>query len=107
MVEEIEEVHRELNPIALLDLPVLSQLSIQICCRGAEAGSMPFHACRGRAEGVSHKREVVDVEDLRALLTRVTSCSSDSQRPVVADVTRADQTGDIAIVIGAVGVDAQ
>ena len=26
MVEEIEEVHRELNPIVLLDLPVLSQL---------------------------------------------------------------------------------
>src|SRR5271170_7194254 len=107
MVQEIEEVHRELYPIALLDLPVLGQLEIQVRRRGAKAGTARFNTRSNRAEVISHKSEEAGVEDLRALLARVAGCASNRQRPVIADVASADQSGDVTTVISAIGEDGE
>jgi hypothetical protein len=99
MVEDVEEVHRKLDAIALLERPILGHLHVQICCRGTKASPTLLHGRGGRAEGISDKCEVVRVEDLRPLLTGVAGCTGNGQWPVVTDVAGSDQARDGTTVL--------
>jgi len=99
MVEEVEEVHRELDAIAFLERPILGRLQVKIRCRGAKARPTLLHTRGSSAEGVPDKCEVVRVEDLRAFLTGVAGCTSNGQWPVIANVPGANQAGDGPTVI--------
>ena len=65
VIEQIEEVHAEFQVIALMNLPVLGQLHVDVA--GIGAGTRSATGCTDRADLITNKGERVRIEELIAV----------------------------------------
>jgi len=64
VIEEVEEVHAELDPETFLHVPVLRQLGIHVCGWRAEAGTAGRQVGGEGPNRIPDQGEVVRVQDL-------------------------------------------
>jgi hypothetical protein len=88
--EKVEEVHGELHPVTLLEVPVLRELGIQVCIRRPITRTAASHVLGDGAEGVSHQTEMLEVNDIVATSARI-AAGGGSQCPLVSGVPGANQ----------------
>ena len=90
VVEEVEEVHRELDPQLLLDHPILGQLAVHVGVRGPETGAARRQIGWECADRIPNQREMAVVHEIEAASPR-SARGAGSQGPLIGGVAGSDQ----------------